>query len=42
VSGEVARAQPRDQLRDCILDAMRRELLTKDWSAITLADVAPG
>jgi AcrR family transcriptional regulator len=40
VSGEVARAQPRDQLRDCILDAMRRELLTKDWSAITLADVA--
>ena len=29
-----------DQLRDGVLDAMRRELLTKDWSAITLSDVA--
>ena len=27
-------------LRDCVLDAMRQELLAKDWSAITLADVA--
>lgn len=25
---------------DTILDAMREELLTKDWSAVTLADVA--
>ncbi|MCW1958438.1 MAG: TetR family transcriptional regulator [Mycobacterium sp.] len=29
-----------DQLRDGVLDAMRQELLTKDWSAITLSDVA--
>ena len=27
-------------LRDTVLDAMRSELLGKDWSAITLADVA--
>jgi len=27
-------------LRDSVLDAMRRELLGKDWSAITLTDVA--
>jgi AcrR family transcriptional regulator len=27
-------------LRDSVLDAMREELLTKDWSAITLSDVA--
>lgn len=27
-------------LRDTILDGMRAELLNKDWSAITLADVA--
>ncbi len=27
-------------LRDSVLDAMRGELLTKDWSAITLTDVA--
>ena len=27
-------------LRDSILDAMREELLAKDWSAITLSDVA--
>jgi len=27
-------------LRDVVLDAMREELLTKDWSAITLTDVA--
>jgi AcrR family transcriptional regulator len=27
-------------MRDSVLDAMRAELLTKDWSAITLADVA--
>jgi AcrR family transcriptional regulator len=27
-------------LRDSVLDAMREELLTKDWSAITLTDVA--
>ena len=40
MSGEVSRAHPREQLRDCVLDAMRAELLTKDWSAITLADVA--
>ena len=32
--------RPREQMRDCVLDAMREELLTKDWSAITLADVA--
>ena len=32
--------RPREQLRDCVLEAMREELLTKDWSAITLADVA--
>lgn len=29
-----------DALRDSILDAMREELVTKDWSAITLTDVA--
>jgi len=40
VSGEASRARPGEQLRDCVLDAMREELLTKDWSAITLADVA--
>ena len=28
------------QLRDSVLDAMRVELLGKDWSAITLSDVA--
>ena len=27
-------------LRESVLDAMREELLTKDWSAITLTDVA--
>lgn len=27
-------------MRDVVLDAMRRELLSKDWSAITLSDVA--
>lgn len=27
-------------LRDTVLDAMREELLAKDWSAITLTDVA--
>lgn len=27
-------------LRDSVLDAMREELLTKDWAAITLSDVA--
>lgn len=27
-------------LRDVVLDAMRTELLAKDWSAITLSDVA--
>ncbi len=27
-------------LRETVLDAMREELLTKDWSAITLTDVA--
>jgi AcrR family transcriptional regulator len=27
-------------LRDLILDAMREKLLTKDWSSITLSDVA--
>lgn len=32
--------QQRDSLRDTVLDAMRQELLTKDWSAITLSDVA--
>ena len=32
--------RPREQMRDSVLDAMRAELLTKDWSAITLADVA--
>ena len=30
----------RTLLRDSILDGMRDELLTKDWSAITLTDVA--
>lgn len=29
-----------NQLRDVILDGMRAQLLTKDWSAITLSDVA--
>jgi len=29
-----------DQLRDVVLDAMRQELMRKDWSAITLSDVA--
>ena len=33
-------AVPRDGLRDAVLDAMRTALLTKDWSEITLADVA--
>lgn len=32
--------RPRDLPRDSILDAMRAELLAKDWSAITLTDVA--
>lgn len=32
--------RPRDLPRDSILDAMREELLSKDWSAITLTDVA--
>jgi len=32
--------RPREQMRDCVLDAMRAELLTKDWSAITLSDIA--
>ena len=32
--------RPREVLRDCVLDAMRAELLTKDWAAITLADIA--
>lgn len=27
-------------LRDSVLDAMREQLLTRDWSAITLSDVA--
>lgn len=27
-------------LRDSVLDAMREELVTRDWSAITLSDVA--
>jgi AcrR family transcriptional regulator len=40
VSGEASRPHLKEQLRDCVLDAMRAELLTKDWSAITLADVA--
>ena len=30
----------RGLLRDLVLDAMRDLLLTKDWSSITLADVA--
>ena len=30
----------RGLLRDSVLDAMREELLTKDWSAITLSEVA--
>lgn len=29
-----------ESLRDTVLDAMRAELLAKDWSAITLTDVA--
>ena len=32
--------QPRDTLRDVVLDAMRQELMIQDWSAITLSDVA--
>lgn len=32
--------RPHEQMRDSVLDAMRAELLTKDWSAITLSDVA--
>ena len=32
--------RPGEALRDCVLDAMRTELLTKDWAAITLADIA--
>ena len=40
MSGEASRPHLKEQLRDCVLDAMRAELLTKDWSAITLADVA--
>ena len=32
--------RPREVLRDCVLDAMREELLTKDWAAVTLADIA--
>jgi AcrR family transcriptional regulator len=30
----------RDSLRDTVLDAMRQELLSEDWSAITLSDIA--
>lgn len=33
-------SRARQQLRDSVLDAMRVELLGKDWSAITLSDVA--
>jgi len=40
VSGEASRAHPKEHLRDSVLDAMRQELLTKDWSAITLSEVA--
>jgi len=40
VSGPTPQAVPRDGLRDCVLDAMREALLSKDWSEITLADVA--
>jgi len=40
VSGPNSRAVPRDGLRDCVLDALREALLSKDWSEITLADVA--
>ena len=32
--------RPGEQMRDSVLDAMREELLTKDWSAITLSDIA--
>ena len=32
--------RPREAPRDLVLDAMRQELLNKDWSAITLTDVA--
>jgi AcrR family transcriptional regulator len=32
--------RPREVLRDCVLDAMREELRTKDWAAVTLADIA--
>ena len=32
--------RPREALRDCVLDAMRTELLAKDWAAITLSDIA--
>lgn len=31
--------EPRE-LRDLVLDAMRQELLSNDWSAVTLSDVA--
>ena len=40
MSAEASRAHPKEQLRDSVLDAMRQELLGKDWSAITLSDVA--
>jgi AcrR family transcriptional regulator len=50
VTASVARVEPRQRvpyaeasrvlLRDSILDGMRDLLLTRDWSAITLADVA--
>ena len=40
MSGPTPQAVPRDGLRDCVLDAMREALLSKDWSEITLADVA--
>lgn len=40
MSDPAPRAQPRDAVRDSVLDAMRRELLSKDWSAITLSDIA--
>lgn len=32
--------RPGEQLRDAVLDAMREELLTRDWPAIRLSDVA--
>ena len=50
MTASVARVEPRQRvpyaeasrvlLRDSILDGMRDLLLTRDWSAITLADVA--